>query len=30
VLIDYTVQNGVSSHIENQQAMKRDIENGTL
>lgn len=30
VLIDYTVQNGVSSHIENQRAMKRDIENGTL
>jgi len=29
-LIDYTVQNGVSSHIANQQAMKRDIENGTL
>ncbi|MCX5043379.1 hypothetical protein OG921_09370 [Aldersonia sp. NBC_00410] len=30
VLIDYTVQNGVSAHIANQQAMKRDIENGTL
>lgn len=30
MLIDYTVKNGVSSHIENQQAMKRDIENGTL
>ncbi|WP_345348764.1 SRPBCC family protein [Rhodococcus olei] len=30
ILIDYTVKNGVSSHIENQQAMKRDIENGTL
>ncbi|MDH6680572.1 hypothetical protein M2284_004801 [Rhodococcus sp. LBL1] len=30
VLIDYTVKNGVSSHIANQQAMKRDIENGTL
>ncbi|MFC4605857.1 hypothetical protein [Rhodococcus kronopolitis] len=30
VLIDYTVQNGVSSHIANQQALKRDIENGTL
>jgi hypothetical protein len=30
LLIDYTVKNGVSSHIENQQAMKRDIENGTL
>ncbi|WP_277830670.1 hypothetical protein [Speluncibacter jeojiensis] len=29
-LIDYTVKNGVSSHIANQQAMKRDIENGTL
>lgn len=29
-LIDYTVQNGVDSHIVNQQAMKRDIENGTL
>lgn len=29
-LIDYTVQNGVSSHIANQQAMQRDIENGTL
>lgn len=30
LLVDYTVENGVSSHIENQQAMKRDIENGTL
>ncbi|WP_246097750.1 hypothetical protein [Rhodococcus spelaei] len=30
LLIDYTVKNGVSSHIENQQAMKRDIENGTI
>ncbi|EME15582.1 hypothetical protein [Rhodococcus triatomae] len=30
LLIDFTVQNGVSSHIENQQAMQRDIENGTL
>lgn len=30
VLIDYTVQNGVSSHIANQQALQRDIENGTL
>ncbi|WP_430332486.1 SRPBCC family protein [Rhodococcus sp. ACT016] len=29
-LIDYTVKNGVSSHIANQQAMQRDIENGTL
>ena len=29
-LIDYTVQNGVSSHIANQQAVQRDIENGTL
>lgn len=29
-LIDFTVQNGVSSHIANQQAMQRDIENGTL
>ncbi|WP_081830268.1 hypothetical protein [Rhodococcus sp. UNC363MFTsu5.1] len=30
LLIDYTVKNGVSSHIENQKAMQRDIENGTL
>ncbi|AQA22175.1 polyketide cyclase / dehydrase and lipid transport family protein [Rhodococcus sp. MTM3W5.2] len=29
-LIDYTVQNGVSSHIANQQALQHDIENGTL
>ncbi|MFD4469889.1 hypothetical protein ACFWPA_16535 [Rhodococcus sp. NPDC058505] len=30
VLIDYAVKNGVAAHLENQQAMKRDIENGTL
>jgi uncharacterized membrane protein len=30
LLIDFTVQNGTSSHIENQQVLKRDIENGTL
>jgi hypothetical protein len=30
VLIDYSVQNGVDSHIVNQKALKRDIESGAL
>lgn len=30
LLIDYTVDNGVSSHQAYQAALKRDIENGTL
>ena len=28
--IDFTVENGVSSHVVNMQALKRDLENGSL